>query len=174
MSREKLQCTGRSYHFHGSLDEVSLVYRWYITTWVVAIPIFTWPTFHHHSSIAIFWSPSQMRTMVLEYAHLHLYTPQNLPSFVGVHIPAPWFASGHWIPNFMNLLLYPAKKKTLKSPKKIPQRIPQKSGSIAPTWIQRCCDDGTLHLSSRARARLHRIKRWTAKTSKIPSHDTGW
>jgi len=33
-----------------------------------------------------------MRTMVLEYAHLHL--PQKWHSFVGVHIPAPWFASG--------------------------------------------------------------------------------
>jgi hypothetical protein len=33
---------------------------------------------------------TQLQTMVLEYAHLHL--PKKWHSFVGVHIPAAWVA----------------------------------------------------------------------------------
>ena len=39
--------------------------------------------------------------MVLEYESVHL--PQKSTSFVGIHIPAPWFASGEHNPSKTHL-----------------------------------------------------------------------
>jgi hypothetical protein len=56
-----------------------------------------------------------MRTMVLEY--LPTFARTKSPSYVGLHIPAPWFAYGNDIHDIHAMICSNGEKKTSPEPR---------------------------------------------------------